>query len=94
MRRLLHGASTPFTLTALALAWFPTGCSGAPSIALAGAYFPVWLACGLIGAAGAIVARIVMVASGLARILPLQLFVCTSLGLAGAVAAWVAWNGI
>ena len=77
----------------LALALLSGHCRCAPSIQVAGAYFPAWLAFGL-GAVGcAILARLVMVASGLAESLPLQLFVCLSIGLFVAALAWVAWIG-
>jgi hypothetical protein len=71
------------------------GCAspGAPSLILAGAYFPGWILCGVAGIVAAIVARIAMVMSGLSDALPLQLFVCVGLGLFVAVAAWLFWFG-
>jgi hypothetical protein len=67
------------TLVALAL----SGCSvrGAPSYTLFGAYFPAWMFYAAIGIAGAIAARIAFVATGLAEVLPFQLFVCAAIGL-------------
>ena len=70
------------------------GCAGAPSIPLAGAYFPAWLLCALIGVLGAAVARAVFVMSGLAQLLPLQLFVCTAIGVAVAALLWWVWVGL
>jgi hypothetical protein len=80
-------------LPVLAAVWPCAACAGAPSIAVAGAYFPAWLTCALIGVGGALVARVAMVASGVARWLPLQLLVSASLGLMCGAAAWVAWIG-
>jgi len=67
--------------------------SGAPSYSLFGAFFPAWMVCALIGIAGAIGTRVVMVASGLAKVLPLQLYVCASVGLTIALFAWLTWFG-
>lgn len=71
------------------------GCAaqGAPSFILFGAYFPAWMVCALIGIVGGIAARITMVATGLSETLPLQLFVCASIGLTIAVSAWPLWFG-
>ena len=71
------------------------GCAspGAPSLILFGAYFPGWIICGVAGIVAAIVARIVMVMSGLSSALPLQLFVCIAVGLLVAIAAWLFWFG-
>jgi hypothetical protein len=80
-------------LSPLALALLPGACRCAPSIEIAGAYFPAWLSLGLIAVACAIVARVAMMASGLNEELPLQLFVCLSIGLFVAALVWVAWIG-
>jgi hypothetical protein len=71
------------------------GCASreAPSLILAGAYFPGWILCGVAGVLAAIVARIAMVMSGLSDALPLQLFVCVALGNFVAIAAWLFWFG-
>jgi hypothetical protein len=72
-----------------------TGCSAtsAPSFDLFGAFFPAWLVCGLIGVAGAVAARAVFVGTGLANVVPFQLFVCTALGVIVAIMAWLLWFG-
>ena len=69
-------------LTALALG----GCAtrGAPSYTLFGAYFPAWMFCAGIGLAAAVVARAFFEATGLAYVLPFQLFVCASIGVCAA----------
>jgi hypothetical protein len=61
-----------------------SGCSvnGAPSFDLFGAFFPAWLLCGIAGIAGAVVARLAFVSSGVADILPYQLAVCAAIGVA------------
>ena len=71
------------------------GCAspGAPSLILAGAYFPGWIFCAVAGIVAAIVARIAMVMSGLSQALPLQLFVCVAVGLLVAISAWLFWFG-
>jgi YtcA family len=68
-----------------------TGCSagGAPSFDLFGAFFPAWLLCGIIGIAGAVVARVVFVSTGLANTLPYQLAVCSAIGVITALVAWL-----
>ena len=94
----MHTSSSPrsrrITGHLLALAMLPAACRAAPSIDVAGAYFPAWLGCALVAVAGAIVARAAMVATGLAQVLPLQLFVCISIGLLLAALVWAAWIGL
>jgi hypothetical protein len=72
-----------------------SGCAvrGAPSFVIAGSYFPGWMFCALIGIALAIAVRIGFVASGLANVLPFQLFVCAAFGLCGGLLAWLLWFG-
>jgi hypothetical protein len=84
-----------FALLAPLVAFALGGCGGggAPSFVIAGAYFPGWMFCALIGIGVAIAARIGFVASGLAAVLPFQLFVCAAIGLCGGLAAWLFWFG-
>jgi hypothetical protein len=72
-----------------------SGCAvrGAPSFVIAGSYFPGWMFCALIGIVAAIAVRIGFVASGLASVLPLQLFVCAAIGLCADLLAWLLWFG-
>jgi hypothetical protein len=72
-----------------------SGCSGAgaPSYVIVGSYFPGWMFCALLGIVAAIAARVGFVASGLADILPFQLFVCAAAGLCGALLVWLLWFG-
>jgi hypothetical protein len=67
------------------------GCTGgsAPSFDLFGAFFPAWLLCGIIGIAGAVVARVVFVSTGLANTLPYQLAVCSAIGVITALLVWL-----
>jgi hypothetical protein len=67
------------------------GCSanGAPSFELFGAFFPAWLLCGAIGIAGASIARVAFVSTGLSNVLPYQLAVCTAIGVITAVLIWL-----
>ena len=67
------------------------GCSGAPSLIFAGAYFPAWLFCSIVAVIVAALVRGVMVATGLVRVIPLQLAFCTSIGILVAVLIWKIW---
>jgi hypothetical protein len=49
--------------------------------------------CALIGIVLAIAVRVGFVTSGLAGILPFQLFVCTAIGLCGGLTVWLLWFG-
>jgi len=49
--------------------------------------------CGAIGLVAAIVARAFFEASGLAYVLPFQLFVCASIGVCAALVAVLVWFG-
>jgi hypothetical protein len=71
------------------------GCStsGAPSFDLFGAFFPAWLLCGVIGIAGAAIARMAFVGTGLATTLPYQLAVCAAIGVITAVFIWLVGFG-
>lgn len=69
------------------------GVRGAPSFVIAGSYFPGWMFCALIGIVSTIAVRVGFVASGLAGILPLQLFVCSAIGLCCGLLAWLLWFG-
>ena len=79
------------TLISVAL----SGCAvrGAPSFALFGAFFPAWMFCALLGILAAAGSRAVFVASGIADVLPYQLFVCASIGVSLALLAWLFWFG-
>ena len=70
-----------------------TGCSGAPSITIAGAYFPAWLLCGVIGIVGAAGARVVLTTATLGDVIPFQLAVCTAVGVIVALLSWMALFG-
>jgi hypothetical protein len=84
-----------------AIMWAPLllsslgGCAvrGAPSFVIVGSYFPGWMFCAVIGVISAIVVRVVFVASGLATVLPFQLFVCSAIGLCCGLFAWLLWFG-
>jgi hypothetical protein len=70
-----------------------SGCAveGAPSFVFFGAYFPAWLLLGAFGIFAAVAARIAMVATGLAEVIPFQLLSCTAIGLTTAIVAWLIW---
>ena len=81
----------PARLSVLLLAGLSSSCAGAPSTTVAGAFFPAWLVCALIGALAAVLARVIFVATGLAQTLPLQLLVCVSAGTLCGAMAWTLW---
>ena len=66
---------------------------GAPSFVLFGAFFPAWMLVAGIGILAAIAARVALIATGFAKIVPLQLLVCVSAGLTVAVFIWALWFG-
>jgi len=71
------------------------GCTGrgAPTYPFVGAFFPGWMLCAVIGIAGALAARGLLAATGLHRVLPFQLFVCSSIGVIIAALTWILWFG-
>jgi hypothetical protein len=70
-----------------------TGCGGAPSVTIAGAYFPAWLLCAIIAVLVATFIRALMVATRLANQIPYQLAVCCSTGVIVALILWHLWVG-
>jgi YtcA family len=76
-----------FRWAALPLCLAACGEAQSPSLYFAGAYFPAWMLCAGIGILVALLARAAMVASGLAERLPLQLWLCSAIGLLAALAA-------
>ena len=79
-----------FKVSLLASVLLVEGC-GAPTLTIAGAYFPAWLFCAIVAVVVAALTRVLMVATGLARLVPLQLAVCSSIGILVAVAVWKVW---
>lgn len=67
------------------------GCGGAPSLTIAGAYFPAWLLCGLIAVFVAVIARGLMLVTRLSNHIPYQLAVCSSIGVIVALLVWQVW---
>jgi YtcA family len=90
--RALRRASAEVLLIAL-ISSGPSACAlqGAPSFALFGAYFPDWMLVAAIGILVAGAARAVMVLTGLAEVLPLQLLTCVSVGATTAILVWLIW---
>jgi len=68
-----------------------SGCSrgGAPSFELFGAFFPAWMLCALFGILGAASARVVLTTPAFNGAIPLQLGVCTALGVIVALSSWM-----
>jgi hypothetical protein len=69
------------------------GCSGAPSLTIAGAYFPAWLACAVIGVITTAIARGLMASTHLTTVIPFQLAVCSAIGVLVALTVWLSWTG-
>jgi hypothetical protein len=80
-----------FKVSLLSSVLLVAGCGGAPTLTIAGAYFPAWLFCAIVAVVVAASTRALMVATGLARLVPLQLAVCISIGILVAVAVWKVW---
>jgi hypothetical protein len=80
-------------LSAIAIGAMVSGCAdrGAPSFVLFGAYFPAWMLVAGVGVLVGIGTRLALLATGLAEILPLQLFVCVTTGLTVASFTWLLW---
>ena len=82
-------------VAAAALTMQTAACArGAPSLVFFGAYFPVWLACSVIGVAAAGAARLLMVLSGLSQWLPYPMLLCTAIGAAAGILAGLLWSGL
>jgi hypothetical protein len=66
------------------------GCAlrGAPTYAVFGAYFPLWLVAGILGVFAALIANRFVVGKGLFTLVPHQLLVCASIGMLVAVLFW------
>ena len=79
------------TVLLLGQAFVSTGCGGAPSLTIAGAYFPAWLLCAVVAVVVAALIRVLMIATGLARYIPYQLAVCCSVGVIVALIMWHSW---
>ena len=59
------------------------GCSaGAPTIFLAGAYFPAWLLCAVAGVLGSVVVRVILVAVGFDDGIPFRLLTYVAIAIA------------
>jgi len=89
----MAGRSAALRAALLPAALALSGCAvqGAPSYTLFGAYFPAWMFCAAIGLVAAIAARAFFEASGLAYVLPFQLFLCASIGVSAGLAAGFLW---
>src|SRR5262249_45911387 len=87
------GSSTRLIAIALLFgqAFCFAGCGGAPSVTIAGAYFPAWLLCAVVAVVVALFVRALMVATGLANEIPYQLAVCFSAGVIAASILWYVW---
>jgi hypothetical protein len=90
---ILHSKRHLPAISALCL--FMQGCTlhGAPSYEIFGAYFPLWLLSALLGFAGALIAHRIFVSTGLAQVVPVQLFVCMAIGVMVAVLFWLLGTG-
>lgn len=88
MSRLTRQFSTALLLGQM---FYSTACSGAPSVTIAGAYFPAWLLCAVIAVVAAVFIRVLMVATGLSNFIPYQLAVCCSVGAILALMLWHVW---
>lgn len=58
---------------------------------IAGAYFPAWLLCAIVGVVVALLVWVALVASGFSNRIPYQLAVCFSLGVIAGLILWRLW---
>ena len=68
------------------------GCVSAPTITLAGAYFPAWLLCAIFAVLVAVVSHIFLAVTKLSDRIPFESAVCASLGVIAALALWRLWE--
>ena len=89
--RVMSQPSLRRAVLALAMSCMLSGCSrgGAPSFELFGAFFPAWMLCALFGILGAASARVVLTTPAFNGAIPLQLGVCTALGVIVALSSWM-----
>lgn len=83
-------------LETLAVSWTMLslgGCTDAPAIDVVGSYFPGWMVCALIGIAGAVGLRSVLVLLSLENSLFLPLVTHAAVALAVTLAVWLVWLG-
>lgn len=76
----------------LAIAATLGGCRSvahATSFEIAGAFFPEWMFCALLGIVVAIIARALLATRDGAVLLPYPLFVCSAIGLIAGVLFWL-----
>ncbi len=91
LMELSHAYARALLIPALGAPLSGCAANGAPSFILLGAYFPAWMLLAGIGIVVGLGTRVALLATGLAAVLPLQLFVCVSTGLTVACLAWLLW---
>jgi hypothetical protein len=71
------------------------GCDlrGAPSYSIAGAFFPAWLLCAMIGILGSILLRTALIAADFEEAVPLKLLVYVAFALGLTLWLWLALFG-
>ncbi len=82
----------PLLLRAIPVVLLPlAGCkvAGAPSFPIAGAYFPSWMLCGVVGIIVAVGLRVLFLATDIDALLSLRLFTYVSLGTITALLFWL-----
>ena len=84
----------PPLLIAMPVVAVLSGCSGAPTLLVAGAYFPAWLVCALVGGVVAVLVRVWMVARAWDQSLPMQFWLCMASGCIAATGVWWVWTGV
>ena len=69
-----------------------SGCGvGAPSLTLAGSYFPAWILCSLVGLGVGLVARVALSATRLVEVTAYPLVACIAIGGIAGLLAWLAF---
>jgi hypothetical protein len=79
------------TLAAGCLPGVISGCDGAPSRNILGSYFPSWMVCALVGIFLALLARVVLKATGLLGEIPAPFVVLLAFACAVTFGLWLLW---
>ena len=70
-----------------------TGCTGAPSQAILGSYFPSWMLCAIAGMIFAIFVKQSLALIGIDKLLPVPPLVYAAVAVASTFAFWLVWLG-
>jgi len=95
LARLPARAGSRACFVAACCLFFLPGCSldGAAAFEIAGAYFPGWMVCAVLGIFGACFLRLLFIRLGIDERVPLKLFFYSALSLILTLLSWRQWFG-